>query len=202
MLSSGRQAWAGLTRPVERDFIEAPSQMLEEWVEDPATLATFARHVETGQPIPAGLVRSLVRASEFNRGFEARQQMVRARLSLSLHDRDPELVDPTALHKASHARYSMMPYPDGANMAASFTHLANANYSSSYYTYEWSLVIAKDLFTAFDRSNLLAPDRAMRYRQAILTPGGTKPAAELVSDLLGRPFSADAWETWVKTSTR
>ena len=202
MLSSSRQAWAGLAVPTERDFIEAPSQMLEEWVDDPATLATFARHFETGEPIPAGLIRSLVRANGMNRAFQARQQMVLARLSLSLHDRDPESADPAALHKANYTRYSSMPYPDGVNMPASFTHLANGNYSSSYYTYMWSLVIAKDLFTAFDRSNLLAPDRAMRYRHAILTPGGSKPAAELVKDLLGRPFNADAWEAWVKSGAR
>ena len=201
-ISSGRQAWAGLTRPVERDFIEAPSEMLEEWVDDPATLATFARHVETNEPIPAALVRGLQRASELGRGLQARQQMTLARLSLSLHDRDPEAVDPSALHRASYTRYSPIPYPDGVNMPASFIHLANANYSSSYYTYMWSLVIAKDLFTAFDRSNLLAPDRAMRYRHSILTPGGSKPAADLVKDLLGRPFNANAWEAWLKTETR
>jgi thimet oligopeptidase len=201
-ISSGRQAWAGLTRPVERDFIEAPSQMLEEWVEDPATLATFARHFETNEPIPARLVLALQRASELGRGLQARQQMALARLSLSLHDRDPEAADPVALHRASYTQYSPIPYPDGVNMPASFTHLANGNYSSSYYTYMWSLVIAKDLFTAFDRSNLLAPDRAMRYRHAILTPGGSKPAADLVRDLLGRPFNANAWEAWLKADTR
>jgi thimet oligopeptidase len=176
--------------------------MLEEWVDDPATLATFARHVETNEPIPAGLMLGLQRASELGRGLQARQQMALARLSLSLHDRDPEGVDPAALHRASYTRYSPIPYPDGVNMPASFTHLANGNYSSSYYTYMWSLVIAKDLFTAFDRSNLLAPDRAMRYRQAILAPGGSKPAADLVRDLLGRPFNADAWEAWLRTASR
>ena len=61
---------------------------------------------------------------------------------------------------------------------------------------------AKDLFTAFDRSNLLAPDRAMRYRHSILTPAGSKPAADLVKDLLGRPFNANTWEAWLKTETR
>jgi thimet oligopeptidase len=202
VLSSGRQLWGGLTRPFERDFIEAPSQMLEEWMDDPPTLATFARHVETNEPIPATLAQGLQRSRELGRGLQARQQMALARLSLSLHDRAPDAVDPARLHRESYTRYSPIPYPDGVSMPASFTHLSNGNYSSSYYTYMWSLVIAKDLFTAFDHSNLLAPDRAMRYRQTILTPGGSKPAADLVKDLLGRPFTIDAWETWLKTETR
>jgi thimet oligopeptidase len=202
VMSASRQAWGGLTFPFERDFIEAPSQMLEEWMDDPATLATFARHYQTNEPIPAALTRGLQRSRDLGRGFQARQQMVLARLSLSLHDRDPESVDPARLHRESYTRYSPIPYPDGINMPASFTHLSNGNYSSSYYTYMWSLVIAKDLFTAFDHSNLLAPDRAMRYRQAVLTPGGSKPAADLVKDLLGRPFTLDAWEKWLQTETQ
>jgi thimet oligopeptidase len=61
----------------------------------------------------------------------------------------------------------------------------------------WSLVIAKDMFSQFDRSNLLAPGPARRYRDAILAPGGTKPAAMLVQDFLGRPFDSKAWERWL-----
>ena len=66
-----------------------------------------------------------------------------------------------------------------------------------YYTYMWSLVIAKDLFSGFDRSDLLAPAPAKRYREAILAPGGSAPAAVLVERFLGRPFSFDAWRRWL-----
>ena len=81
--------------------------------------------------------------------------------------------------------------------AAQFTHLANNLYTSAYYTYLWSRVIAKDLFSKFDRNNLLAPDVAHRYRDTILVPGASKPVDQLITDFLGRPFSFDAWGAWV-----
>jgi len=84
-LSGGHQPWGGLSSiPMERDFTEAPSQMLEEWIWDPKTLATFARHYQTGEPIPAALVQQMRRASEFGQGIEVAQQMVLARVSLAV----------------------------------------------------------------------------------------------------------------------
>ena len=89
-LVSGRHQWIGISGiSTEQDFVEAPSQMLEEWTWDPATLATFAKDYETNQPIPASLVREMRRASEFGKALNVRQQMVYARLSLSVYDRDP-----------------------------------------------------------------------------------------------------------------
>lgn len=75
-------------------------------------------------------------------------------------------------------------------------------YSAIYYTYMWSLVIAKDLFSQFDRANLLAPTVARKYRDTILAPGGSKPAAALVRDFLGRPFDFTAWEAWLNQDPR
>lgn len=82
---------------------------------------------------------------------------------------------------------------------ASFTHLNG--YSAFYYTYMWSLVLAKDLFSRFDRADLLAPEPARRYRQLILERGGSAPAARLVRDFLGRPFSFDAWRSWLEAGS-
>ena len=93
-LIGGHRTWYGMSSThLERDFVEAPSQMLEEWIWDPATLATFATHYQTGEPIPAQLVMQMRRASEFGQGLDVRGQMVFARVSLSLHDRDPKRVD-------------------------------------------------------------------------------------------------------------
>src|SRR5581483_2640637 len=78
---------------------------------------------------------------------------------------------------------------------ANFGHLGG--YSSAYYTYQWSLVIAKDLFSAFKHDDMFNAEIAGRYRDRILAPGGSKPAAELVSDFLGRPFSFDAYAEWL-----
>jgi thimet oligopeptidase len=189
--------WAGTARVAERDFIEAPSQMFEEWAWDPPTLATFARHYQTNEPIPAALVDRMRRANEFGQALGVRQQMVFAKLSLSLHDRDPKSVDSTALVRDLTNRYLPIPYVEGTHRQTAFTQLANRNYSSSYYTYMWSLVIAKDLFSRFDQKNLLAPGIARTYRDTMLAPGGSKPAADLVKDFLGRPFNAKAWEEWL-----
>jgi thimet oligopeptidase len=201
-LIGGHRRWYGMSSThLERDFAEAPSQMLEEWIWDPATLATFATHHQTGEPIPARLVLQMRRASEFGQGLDVRGQMVFARVSLSLHDRDPRRVDATALFKDIHNRYLPYSHVDGTYRELAFTHLANPGYASAYYTYMWSLVIAKDLLTGFDRSNLSAPGAARRYRDAVFAPGSSKPAASLVRDFLGRPFNASAWEEWLNRET-
>ena len=200
-ISSGRQRFIGLTRVVERDFIEAPSQMMEEWVSDPATLATFATHYQTNQPIPTALVNQMRRANELGRGYDTRQQMVFAGLSLSLHDRDPKNADAMVIYKDLMQKYLPTTYPEGSHFPGTFTQLSNPNYTASYYTYMWSLVISKDLFSGFDKKDLLAPAPARRFRDTVLAQGGAKPAAELVRDFLGRPFSAAAWEAWLNQAT-
>jgi len=195
-LLSGRHQWIGISGiTTEQDFVEAPSQMLEEWTWDPATLATFAKHHETNQPIPEPLVRQMRRASEFGKALNVRQQMMYARLSLSVYDRDPKTLDTTALVKHLTNTLTPFPYVEGTHFQTSFGHLDG--YSAVYYTYMWSLVIAKDLFSQFDRTNLLAPAVARKYRETILAPGGSKPAATLVADFLGRPFDFKAWEAWL-----
>ncbi len=197
-LAGGHQPWQKLSSvSMERDFTEAPSQMLEEWVWDPRTLATFARHYQTGEPIPASLVRQMRRASEFGQGLDVRGQMLLARASLSYHDRDPHALDQAALWKEIHGRYVPIPFVDGTNRQASFPHIGQAGYASAYYTYMWSLVIAKDLFSGFAGSDLMEAGVAARYRETIFEPGSSKPAADLVHDFLGRPFTFEAWERWL-----
>jgi thimet oligopeptidase len=201
-LIGGHRSWYGMSSGrLERDFVEAPSQMLEEWIWDPATLATFATHYQTGEPIPARLVTQMRRASEFGQGLDVRGQMVFARVSLSLHDRDPRRIDATALYKDIHNRYLPYAYVDGTYRELTFTHLANPGYASAYYTYMWSLVIAKDLLTGFDKNNLSTPGAARRYRDVVFAPGSSKPAATLVRDFLRRPFNANAWEDWLNRET-
>jgi len=190
----------GLRILPERDFGEVASQMLEEWMWDPATLATFAKHYETNEPIPASLVNRMRRASEFGKAIGptgVRPQMMVARLSLSLHDRDPKSVDSTALMRESMQTYLPFPFVEGTHRQTVLTQIANPAYASAYYGYMWSLVIAKDLFSQFDQKDLLAPGVARRFRDKVLAPGGSKPASALVHDFLGRPFKANAWEAWL-----
>ena len=193
---AGHRNWIGTGGiRTEHDFVEAPSQMLEEWMQSPKVLQTFARHHETGEPIPADLVNRMVRAEEFAKGLQVRRQMVYADLSLSIYDKDPKLVDVDKLMKDLVAKYQPFPYVEGTHFANSFGHLDG--YSAVYYTYMWSLVIAKDMFSAFDKEQLLNPEIPTRYRKTVLAAGGSAPAAVLVERFLGRPFSFDAYQSWL-----
>ena len=195
-LFAGHRKWIGTSGiQTEWDFVEAPSQMLEEWTRDAKTLQTFARHYKTNEPIPADLVAQMNRANEFGKGLHVGAQMVYARLSLSVYDRPPAEVNTDALVKKIYTEYSPIPFVDGTHMQTAFGHLDG--YSAIYYTYMWSLVMAKDMFSRFDRNNLLDPVPAMLYRKTVLEPGGSKPAAELLEDFLGRKPSFDAYQTWL-----
>jgi thimet oligopeptidase len=192
----GHVRWAGQSGvATEWDFVEAPSQMLEEWVWDPGVLATFARHGETGEAIPAELVRRMKAADEYGKGLMVRQQMFYAATSLELHRRDPAGLDTTALVAELQERYTPFRHVDGTYFHESFGHLDG--YSAIYYTYMWSLVIAKDLFGPFRAAGLMHHGPARRYRTTILEAGGSKPAAELVKDFLGRPSGFEAYEQWL-----
>ncbi|HEY0905166.1 MAG TPA: M3 family metallopeptidase [Marmoricola sp.] len=176
----------------EWDFVEAPSQLLEEWAWDVDVLRTFASSPDD-EPIPADLVDRMRAADEFGKGYHARTQMFYAAMSYWFHTSRPE--DLTAAMRDLQARYSPFPYIDGTHMFASFGHLSG--YSSAYYTYMWSLVIAKDLFSAFDPADLFDAGVAGRYRDRVLAPGGSKDAADLVADFLGRPYTFDAYAAWL-----
>lgn len=192
----GHTRWAANSGVrTEQDFVEAPSQMLEEWVRDPGVLQIFARQVKTGEPIPAAMVPQLRAAEEFGKGLDVRRQMFLAATSLHLHDREARGLDTTEVVAEGMARYWTFPYVKGTFFQASFGHLNG--YSAVYYTYMWSLVIAKDLFTPFSKNGVFDRETAARYRQRVLEPGGGKPAADLVSDFLGRPYDFKAYEAWL-----
>lgn len=176
----------------EWDFVEAPSQMLEEWAWDADVLATFACNAEGGT-IPADLVAAMRRADHFGKGLYAAQQMSYAARSYFFHAGPHD--DLTAYGDELQRRYSVFPPLEGAHMHCAFGHLDG--YSSGYYTYMWSLVIAKDLFSAFDADDMFAPGVATAYRDKVLAMGGRRDAADLVADFLGRPYSFDAWAAWL-----
>ncbi|WP_225411037.1 M3 family metallopeptidase [Stigmatella hybrida] len=195
-LFGGHTPWAGLSGVrTEWDFVEAPSQMLEEWARDVAALQTFAKHHETGEPLPAETIERMKRADDFGKGLHVRQQMFYAALSLELYRREPKGLDTTALVRELQGKYTPFPYVEGTYFHLSFGHLDG--YSAIYYTYMWSLVIAKDLFTVFQDQGMLNPAPAQAYRRAVLEPGGSKDAALLVKDFLGRDYDFRAYETWL-----
>ena len=193
-LLAGRHPWARFSGvATEWDFVEAPSQLLEEWAWDADVLRTFATN-GADEPIPVELVAKMRAGEDFGKGTFARTQMFYAALSYRLHIQP--VADITAFVKEVQAAYDLFAQVEGSHFHASFGHLGG--YSSAYYTYMWSLVIAKDLFSAFDREDLFAPETARRYRDTILAAGGSKDAAELVADFLGRPYNVEAFSTWLQ----
>jgi thimet oligopeptidase len=169
--------------------------MLEEWAWDPAVLQTFATNAE-GRPIPTDLVERMRAADEFGNGLFVRTQTFYSAVSFYLHRDRP--ADRTSEIERLQDTYDLYAYVPGTHFQASFGHLTG--YSSAYYTYMWSLVIAKDLFSAFNRDDLFDPSVAGRYRDLVLAPGGSKDAAELVRDFLGRDYSFDAFAGWLNAS--
>jgi thimet oligopeptidase len=192
----GQQQWAGISGiSMESDFVEAPSQMLEEWMRSPQVLATFARHYKTGEVIPPDLVARMNRASAFGRATWAAQQNAYTAISYDLYKTNPKDIDPDKLTMDDLRRYTPFTLTPDIHLYASFGHLAG--YSSAYYTYLWDKVIAEDFFQQFDGSNLLAGEAPMRYRHTVLEPGGSVSANDLVKNFLRRPQNMKALQLWM-----
>jgi thimet oligopeptidase len=193
---AGRHEWSRFSGvATEWDFVEAPSQMLEEWAWNAEVLRSFATD-QSEQPIPEELVAKMRDANDFGKGYFARTQMFYASLSYVLHNE--EVDDITELVKTLQNSFSMFPYQEDTHFHAAFGHLEG--YTSAYYTYMWSLVIAKDLFSAFDRDHLFDTTTSYRYRDTILAAGGSEDAADLVADFLGRPYNVEAFTRWLDTA--
>jgi thimet oligopeptidase len=193
----GQQQWAGISGiSMEPDFVEAPSQMLEEWMRSPQVLASFAHQYQTGEPIPVELVARMNRASAFGRANWVALQTAFSAISYDIYKDKPEKVDLDAVCPAAFRHYTVWaPTAEDAHSYTSFDHLAG--YSSAYYTYMWDKVIAEDFFQQFDQSNLLAGETPMRYRRTVLEPGGSMSANDLVKNFLGRPQNMIAFQRWL-----
>jgi len=175
----------------EWDFVEAPSQLLEEWAWDAEVLASFTAGPD-GEPIPAELVEKMAVADGFGRALEVRRQLGHANVSYHLHVDLPD--DLQAATEHWYTVTSPVAPLRGLHPYAGFGHLTG--YGACYYTYQWSLVIARDLLSAFD-GDLLDAAVATRYRREILEPGGSRDAADLVEGFLGRAYGFDAYREWL-----
>ncbi len=190
---AGRQHWVRFSGvSTEWDFVEAPSQLLEEWAWHADILRTFATDAD-GEPIPEELVAKTRAAHDFGKGYLMRTQMFYASVSYRLHH-EP-VGDLTEMVRRLQTTYDLFPYVEGTHFHAAFGHLQD--YTSAYYTYMWSLVISKDLLSAFDSDDMLETRTARRYRDTILAPGGSRAAADLVTEFLGRPYDFEAFAGWL-----
>ncbi len=176
---------------IPQDFIEAPSQLLEEWTFDYDTLKRFASN-DKGEPIPEDLVKKMNAARHFGEAGQWKRQIMYAEVSLNLYNRDPSTVDPDALWTEETQKYSVYPVLPDTHSWAGFGHLNG--YSAVYYTYVWDKAIALDLFTKFKANGLRDTKTAMAYRHDVLDPGASEDANDLVKTFLGRPISVEAFK--------
>jgi len=192
----GHTEWAGLSGfATEGDFIEVPSQMLEEFFRDESLLQAFAKHYETGEILPSETIRKMKLAGAFGRADWVRSQLFYTTLSLDLHDQDPAGLDLDATTRRLHEALQPWIWMDGNRMYSSFGHLTG--YSSNYYTYAFDKVIALDFFAQFDPHDLLGCDAGSRYRKTVLEQGGSKPGRQMVRDFLGRDEEFSAFSKWL-----
>jgi thimet oligopeptidase len=192
----GHTEWAGISGfATEGDFIEVPSQMLEEFFRDEKVLQSFARHYQTGETLPSEIIKKMKQAGAFGRADGMRTQIYYTTLSLDLHDRDPKNIDLDRSIKDLYQRFQPWTWIEGNRMYCSFGHLTG--YSSNYYTYAFDKVIALDFFGQFDPADLLDGDAGARYRQKVLEQGGSKPGREMVRDFLGRDEEFAAFTRWL-----
>lgn len=180
---------------VEGDFVESPSQMLEEMFHSTAILQSFGKNYRTGEPIPAALVARMNAADAYGRARWLQSQLLYSTYAFQVHDEQPARINFDGLFEQDVKRFSAFTPVPNDHFFASFTHLEG--YASNYYTYVLDKVIAIDFFSQFDPNHLLDGPTAMRYRRTVLEPGATKPAAELVKSFLGRPQSMQALERWM-----
>jgi thimet oligopeptidase len=192
----GHTEWAGLSGfATEGDFIEVPSQMLEEFFRDEKLLQAFAKHYQTGEVLPSETIRKMKLAGAFGRADWVRAQLYYTTLSLDLHDQDPAGLDLDATTKSLYQSLQPWTWFEGSRMYASFGHLTG--YSSNYYTYAFDKVIALDFFAQFDPTDLLGCEAGARYRKTVLEQGGSKPGRQMVRDFLGRDEEFSAFSNWL-----
>ncbi|TAM58838.1 hypothetical protein EPN52_09320 [bacterium] len=176
---------------VEQDFIEAPSQMLENWMWQPSILKEVSSNVDTGKPLPDALIARMVALKHLDDGVAWTTQVFYATYDMTIHSAGPR-VDASKTWRLLKRRLTVFPSMPGTYPEAGFGHLMGG-YDAGYYGYLWSKVYAQDMFTVFQRGGLENPEIGARYREDILEPGAIYPAQELVEKFLGRPLSYDAF---------
>jgi thimet oligopeptidase len=167
---------------VERDFVEAPSQIMEHWTWKPDVLQRFARHHETGEPIPEDLVDRLAAAKNLNVALTKLRQMTYGTLDMKLHGPNPDRDLDKALADAN--AISLLPLHEGTFFPASFGHMFG--YDAGYYGYLWSEVYGDDMWSRFEAEGYTSPLVGADYRREILEAGGSRDGMEHLRAFLGR----------------
>lgn len=172
---------------VPRDFVELPSQIMENWMREPEVLALFAKHYQSGEQIPQESIDKIRESATFNQGFATVEYVAAAYLDLAYHTLDStEAVEPRAFEDGAMTDIGLIEEIIPRYRSGYFGHIFSGGYSSGYYSYLWSEVLDSDAFQAFKETNLFDKDTAARYREEILSRGGTRPGMELYQNFRGR----------------
>ncbi len=171
---------------VSRDFVEAPSQIFENWTWNYDALKLFAKHYETREVLPKALFDKMLAAKNVGSGMSASGQVFLGTYDMTLHDKyDPNGTKTTTeVLKEVQADISLIKYMEGTHFHTAFGHLNG--YGASYYGYLWSKVYAQDMFSVFDANGILDTTTGIRYRDIILAPGSSRDELGLVKEFLGR----------------
>lgn len=176
------------------DFVELPSQIMENWCWEREALDVFARHHETGAPLPEELFQRMLGAKNYRAAAFQMRQLGFCRVDLDLHRQGPGDLDAVAYAREVLARYSATALPADYGMLASFSHLfADAvGYAAGYYSYQWAAVLDADAFEVFQRNGLFDRATGDAFRHTILAQGDAEDPAVLIARFLGRAPTVDA----------
>ena len=175
------------------DFVELPSQIMENWCYEPEALALFAKHYETGAVIPQEYVQKIKESASFQEGMATLRQLSFGLLDMAFHSNDPsEIKDIKAFEKSVFENTTI--YPDVAEncMSVSFSHIFNGGYSSGYYSYKWAEVLDADAFAYFQEKGIFDKETATKFKDHVLSQGGTELPMELYKRFRGQEPKADA----------
>jgi peptidyl-dipeptidase Dcp len=168
------------------DFVELPSQIMENWAQEKECLDLFARHYETGEKMPDELMKKLHRASTYHEGRMTMRQLSMAHVDMEWHTRDPySLPDIAALENSIMSRYDLMPTVPNTSISAAFSHIFGGGYSAGYYSYKWAEVLDADAFEFFKEKGLFNKEVADRFKNHILTKGGSEHPMHLYKKFRG-----------------
>ena len=171
---------------VSRDFVELPSQIMENWAFEPDYLNSFAKHYQTGEAIPAELIEKIVAAKNYLAGYAQVRQLHFALLDMSWHTlTEVPQISTVEFETAALAPYNVMPVAEGAAFSGSFSHIFSGGYSAGYYSYKWAEVLEADAFSRFKEEGIFNTDVADSFRKNILSAGGAQDEAEIYRNFRG-----------------